>query len=233
METTLTILGASLGIIVPALSAFLLRLGISSSPLDASTRARWTAGLFGILLAWTAAVFASSIGGLLSYHEGDIFPRFVIALVGPFAVGIALMTSSTYRTIIDHIPLAWLAGAQAFRFAGTSLFAVVALGILPTAFAVGGVGDLLTAALALFAGLALASKSRSSGWLFWGYNAAGLIDLVNVAALLLFYYPIWSDAPVSSAAAADFSLVMIPAVAAPMALLMHTYAIKRRLLGPE
>jgi len=232
MDTILTVLGATLGVVVPALFAWLLLLGIAHAPLDRGVKTRWTAALLGILGSWTAAVFALSIGGVLSYHEGDLIPRFVLALVAPVVAGLAALISPQYRAIVDHIPLSWLAGAQTFRLAGSSLLAVVALNILPAAFVVGGFGDLLTGTLALIAGLALAMGSRIGGLLFWAYNAAGLIDLVNVAALLLFYYPIWSDASPSSAAAADFSLVMIPAVAAPLALLMHAYAIKRRVLGP-
>ena len=87
-------------------------------------------------------------------------------------------------------------------------------------------GDLATGALALGASLALARKNRISHTLFWVFSAVGLYDLMNVAYLLLAYYPLYSDAVPSSAPAFQFSLVLIPTLAAPMALLLHLFAVR-------
>jgi hypothetical protein len=58
----------------------------------------------------------------------------------------------------------------------------------------------------------------------------GLCDLLNVAGLLFYFYPSSSSVVPSSAALADFSLVMVPALAAPIALILHLYAIRNFLL---
>jgi hypothetical protein len=67
--------------------------------------------------------------------------------------------------------------------------------------------------------------------LFWGATLAGLGDLLNVAYLIAAYYPIWFPGAPSSAPAADFALVMIPALAAPCALLFHVFALRAVVLG--
>ena len=100
------------------------------------------------------------------------------------------------------------------------------LGHLPQAFVSGGYGDIATGLLGIGAGLMFAKKSSGAGALFVSFSLVGLLDLLNVATLLFCYYPSWSRAMPSSAALADFSLVMVPALAAPVALILHLYAIK-------
>ena len=52
-----------------------------------------------------------------------------------------------------------------------------------------------------------------------------------VGGLLLTHYPEGGQLE-GSAAAFRFSLVMIPALAAPMAVLLHIYAVRNHLLAP-
>ena len=66
--------------------------------------------------------------------------------------------------------------------------------------------------------------------IFLPFSAVGLIDLLNVAFLLLKYYPICYSSVPNSAPAADFSLIMIPAILAPVALLLHFYALRNSVL---
>ncbi len=60
-----------------------------------------------------------------------------------------------------------------------------------------------------------------------------MADLLNVLRLLFVCYPIWNTATPSSAPAGDFALVMLPAMAAPGALMLHAYAIRNALVGAE
>ena len=46
-----------------------------------------------------------------------------------------------------------------------------------------------------------------------------------MAYLLLAHYPLYNDTVPSSAPAFQFSLVLIPALAAPMALMLHLFAL--------
>jgi hypothetical protein len=229
METLLTVAGAALGVLVPALLFLALRRGIERSPFEPAQKRRYTQIAFVSIASWTALVWVASLAGWIAYHEGDAFPRFLLPLSVPVVAGAALAASETFRRILDHTPVSTLVGVQTFRLAGGAFLLIVHLGILPGAFATAGYGDLTTGLLAVTAAVALSRKRAAGGFLFWAFNASGLADLLNVAFLLLRFYPAYSDAVPSSAPAFEFSLVMIPALAAPIALLLHLYAIRNSL----
>lgn len=229
METLLTVAGAVLGVLVPALLFLVLRQGIERGPFDPAQKRRYKQVAFVSIASWTALVWVASLAGWIAYHEGDAFPRFLIPLSVPVVAGVALAASETFRRILDHTPVSALVGAQTFRLAGGAFLLIVYLGILPGAFAASGYGDLATGLLAVTAAVALSRKRAAGGVLFWAFTASGLADLLNVAFLLLRFYPAYSDAVPSSAPAFEFSLVMIPALAAPIALLLHVYAIRNYL----
>ena len=227
METLLLVAGAALGLIVPLLFTHALTQGIERSPFPLAIKTRFKTIAIAAVGGWTLLVWAASLSGLIRYQPGDSFPRFVIPLIAPVIAAVALAASSgAFRTVLDHAPLGTLVGVQAFRLAGVAFLLIVYLGILPPSFGRAGYGDLATGALALSASLALARKSRFSHTLFWLFSAAGLCDLMNVAYLLLAHYPLYNDTVPSSAPAFQFSLVLIPALAAPMALLLHLFALR-------
>ena len=227
METLLLVAGAALGLIVPFLFTYALTQGIEQSPFPRTTQTRFKIVAIAAVGGWTLLIWAASLSGLIRYQPGDFFPRFIIPLMVPVIAVVALAASNTaVRTVLDHAPLGTLVGVQTFRLAGVAFLLIVYLGILPPSFARAGYGDLATGALALSASLALAGKSRFSHILFWLFCAAGLGDLMNVAFLLLAHYPLYSDTVPSSAPAFQFSLVLIPALAAPMALLLHLFALR-------
>jgi hypothetical protein len=227
METLLLVAGATLGLIVPFLFTHALTQGIERSPFLPATKTRFRTIAMAAVGGWTLLVWAASVSGLIRYQPGDSFPRFVIPLMVPVMAAVALAASSSaFRTVVDHAPLGTMVGVQTFRLAGVAFLLIAYLGILPPSFARAGYGDLATGALALSASLALARKSRFSHTLFWLFSAVGLYDLMNVAYLLLAHYPLYTDTVPSSAPAFQFSLVLIPALAAPMALLLHLFALR-------
>jgi hypothetical protein len=232
MDIVLKILGGSLGLLVPGLFMLAINKGIDRSPLDESKKVSSKTALSILVILWTVVVFGASLAGVISYHEGDQIPRVLIALFIPVLAGLLALANRDFQTILDHTPLAALVGVQAFRFAGAAFLLVVYLGILPSSFSTGGYGDLMTAALATVAAVMLSEKMTAGAKVvFWGFTLAGLGDLLNVAFLIVAYYPIWYRGTPSSAPIADFALIMIPAIAAPFALLLHTYAIRAVVLG--
>ena len=160
-------------------------------------------------------------------------PRVFVYLFAPVLVGIAALAgSATFRTIVDHTPATALVGVQSFRVAGAAMLLVVHLGILPAAFGSGGYGDIATGTLAIVAAVLL-GRARGAGAkaAFWAFTLAGVLDLLNVAYLMLSYYPTWHQGTPSSAPLASFALVMIPAIAAPLALLLHLFAVRAMVRG--
>jgi hypothetical protein len=231
MDTLLKILGGSLGLLVPVLFVHALWRGIDRAPLAPADRASGKRTLVGLVASWTVVVWALSLAGLTGYHNGDAVPRVAVLLLVPVLAGVAALASPGFRLVLDHTPLAALVGVQSFRFAGTAFLLVVHLGILPVAFASGGWGDLLTATLATLAALMLArGVTGGAKAVFWSFTLAGLLDLLNVAYLMLKYYPIWYHDTPTSVPMGEFALIMVPAIAAPFALLLHTYSVRSLVL---
>jgi hypothetical protein len=226
LDSILTVLGGILGVVVPILFAFALNRGVARSPFSDGQKAIYRRTVNIVTALWTTGLWALSLGSVINYHAGDRWPRIALPLFVPVIVALALLWNRTFKTIVDNSPVGALVGVQTFRLAGSVFLIIPVLGHLPQAFVSGGYGDIATGLLAICAGLMLAKKSSGAGALFVLFSLAGLLDLLNVATLLFYYYPSWSSAMPSSAALADFSLVMVPALAAPVALILHLYAIK-------
>jgi hypothetical protein len=231
MQVALKVMGAALGLIVPALFISVLLGGVRRSPLTPGAKARFRSGIIGVVIVWLLCAWTASLTGSISHHGGDVLPRWLVGLALPSAIGLLALSSKSFRTIVESVPLQTLVGVQAFRLAGLAFLLVVSLGILPGAFVSGGYGDLATGMLAIVTAMLLVSSSPVARPAFWAFTIIGLGDLLNVAYMLLRYDPIWYQGTPSSAAAATFSLVMIPVVAAPLALILHVYAVMRALRG--
>ena len=223
-------MGGAVGLLVPYLFVFALSKGLANSSFDKVISSALKKKLVFIVWLWVVLVWLLSITNVLSYHEGDIFPRFVIPLFVPVIIGLFLLRNNYFRFIVNNIPVHALVGIQAFRLAGFAFLLIVNINLLPKPFLNAGYGDIITGCLAILAGITLKKATRSSKVLFWAFTVAGIFDLLNVAFMLLTYYPIWSTAQPSSSAATEFSLVMIPAIAAPIALLLHIYAVTNFIL---
>jgi len=226
MDTILTLLGGILGVIVPVLFAYVMNQGVVRSPFNDAEKSVYRRIINIVTVSWTAAIWIASLTNIMNYHADDSWPRVALPLFIPVIIALALLLHPTVRTIIDNIPVANLVGVQAFRLAGFVFLVIPGLGHLPQAFVTGGYGDIATGLLAIGAGTMLARQSAGATLWFVLFSVVGLGDLLNVAGLLFYFYPSWNSAVPSSAALADFSLVMVPALAAPIALILHLYAIR-------
>ncbi len=231
MDMLLKVLGGSLGVVFPAVFIFAIRKGISNSPFDDAKKSSYANVFTGMTALWVLATWAASVLGLFSYKPGDTIPRLLIPMFVPALIGWGMIASKDFRTVLDHTPLSVLAGVQTARLMGGALLLVVYLGILPKDFAQGAYGDIVTGALALVSSVLLSKGSGAGKVAFWAFTVAGMCDLLNVLRLLLVCYPIWNNAVPSSAPAGDFALVMLPALAAPVALMLHAYAVRNALVG--
>jgi len=226
METILTVLGGVLGVIVPVLFAFAMNQGVVRTPFDDAQKSKCRRTINAVTFVWTAAVWVASLTAVTKFHTGDHWPRIAIPLFLPVFAAMALLLHPTINTVVKNIPVVTLVGVQTFRLAGFVFLIIPGLGLLPHAFVTGGYGDIATGLLAIIASVMLAKKSSSATFWFVLFSVVGLGDLINVAGLLFYYFPSWNGAVPSSAALTGFSLVMVPALAAPMALILHLYAIR-------
>lgn len=225
MESILKIMGGLLGVMIPFLFAMNLNKGINNSALDAEKKIKYRRTLILVIVLSTILIWALSLSKILDYHKGDPVPRFAIPLIVFVFIGLYLVKNKDYQTILAAMPLSVLVGVQSFRFAGTAFLIIANLKILPETFRLAGYGDILTGTMAIAASMALLRESHNAKLLFWLFNIVGLLDLLNVAFMLLFYYPEWNPNTPNSESATQFSLVMIPALVAPIAMLLHIYAI--------
>lgn len=232
MTTVITTMDCVLSVLAPFLFIYIFFKGIKKSSLSEETKSRLKKFIVSIVLLWTAVIWIVALSSnLLSYHEGDGIPRFTIALFIPVLIGLIAFASQSFRTLLDSTPLSLMVGVQTFRLMGIVFLFVAAEGLGPKEFVSSGYGDLVTGVLALTAGLMLYKKVGGAKFVAWLFTVAGLLDLLNVSRILLTYYPSWFEGVPSTVGAGEFPLVLVVAVVAPIALLLHIYAIRSLLLG--
>jgi hypothetical protein len=193
-------MGGSVGLLVPYLFVTALYEGVARAPLERRQKDRYRVVIACLVVAWTLAVWVSSLAGFVSFHRGDPFPRVVLYLGTPVLIGIVSLARS--RTFTNHPR----------QHAGRETRRRPSVPLRGSRFSADRASRSLGGAGARAA--------------FWAFTLSGLLDLLNVAYLILAYYPIWFHGTPSSAPMSDFALVMIPTIAAPFALLLHAYAIR-------
>ena len=134
MEIILKIMGGAVGLLVPYLFVFVLNKGLENSSLDKVISSTLKKKLVFIVSLWVVLVWLLSITNVLSYHDGDIFPRFIVPLFVPVILGLLLLRNNYFRLIVNNIPFHTLVGVQAFRLAGFAFLIVVNINLLPKAF---------------------------------------------------------------------------------------------------
>jgi len=226
-------LACIIGIVVPLLLIFVFYKGIERSAFAPLQKSRYKALVIRFAIAWALAVWLLGATNIFAYHPGDILPRFLVPLMLPVLAGLLLLRNRNFRIILDNTPLSFMIGMQTFRFLGVLFLFVVNENLAPIDFTAGGYGDIITGLLALLAAVMLTRKANTAIVASWAFTVAGVADLLNVAAMLLFYYPVWSLAEPSSAGAANFPLILVLGLAAPFALTFHVYTIRKLVFATQ
>ena len=214
-----------LGSAFPLLLVVALVFGIDRSNFDTRKKLNYKLKA-GILLIWATFVWIISYEGLFNYVDGDIAPRFLMALIIPVSIGLLMFKSSNFIKVLDNIPHSAIVGIQGLRILGISFLFVATHGLGPAEFASAGYGDLVTGTLAIIGSLLLLTRSQYARPAVWLFNIAGMFDLLNVSRILLKFYPSWYDMEPSTAIAGEFPTVLILGIAAPIALMLHVYSIR-------
>jgi hypothetical protein len=231
METKFLIESTSvfLGLLTPFILYLLIRRGIQNSMMDASKKKTASMLLTMLITAWVLGVASFTIAGIFAYQDGDVIPRFLIALLLPLSVGIYMFTRKDFRDIVANIPLKWLVGGQFWRLFGAIFIVVAISGLGPASMVNSGYGDMLTGALALFAFWALLNGMKIAKTSVWLFTLVGLMDLTIILILLLGNYPIWSMSNPDSSMMVQYPLMLIVGLAAPVALMMHMMTVRKLL----
>ncbi|TGK00987.1 hypothetical protein EHO59_13795 [Leptospira semungkisensis] len=220
----------ALGILTPILFSRLLLKGIGALDVDQGVKQKLRIRIVTFITVWVALVWGLTIAGVFSYQSGDIIPRYLFALTIPVLIGVMMLRMPRFVRLISGIPLELLVGVQVFRLLGFVFILVARNGEGPKDFELAGYGDILTGLTAALAGILLFMKIRTAPIMAWIFTMVGMLDLLNVARILLVFDPIWSNSTPSSIAAGRFPMMLVLGLVAPIALLLHVYAIRGLIL---
>ena len=201
---------------------------LGAAHMEASARTRYTtaAALSAALIAWLAAAqylaaenvyFSASDTGLPVLPFGLLIP--LIAAIAAFWL------SGNVASLVSAIPLPWLVAAQVYRVAGGVFLVLWADGRMPWQFALpAGIGDVVTGVAAVVLAIQLARKAagaRSAVYAWCLFGIADLVVAVTMGALTAPGLPhlLALDAP--NVLITAYPLVMAPAFAVPLALMLH------------
>lgn len=207
---------------VLAMHAVFTALAAQRTDLAPRTRFRAPVLVAAFLAIWLAIALVT--GDAANFPMAPSTPRLVAVLtvmLVPFAVAVALLfTSRTMRAINAAMPTSWLVRVQSYRLAGfIFLFPFLYYGVVPGEFAwPAAVGDMLTGALALVVGHALArGRSGAEEWAI-AWNAFGMLDLIVVPLAALH-----SAADVIG----NYPLAIVPLfLGPPLGMLTHVYSLR-------
>jgi len=140
---------------------------------------------------------------------------------GPMLAAAAILFSSrSLRAVNGAMPGAWLVWAQSYRMAGfLFLFPFLAYGVIPAAFAIpAAVGDMITGALALPVGRAVARGGPQAAKWAVAWNVFGIVDLIVApAAAIAWHVNLLGYAPL-----AILPLFLGP----PLGILVHVFSLR-------
>lgn len=194
--------------------------GAKRAGLDRSARVRATAPIAVFLAFWFGlAMVTKDILPLLP-RERQLPVTLAVGFGPTLAAAAMLFSSRSLRALNAAMPGEWLIWAQSYRMAGfLFLFPFLAYGTIPAAFAVpAAVGDMITGALAIPVGLAVArGRPHAAKWAV-AWNVFGFVDLIVAPA---------------SAIAAHANVLGLPALAIvplflgpPLGMLVHVLSLR-------
>lgn len=191
------------------------------------------------LVTWlgAAVLFAPAPGSLAGRDPFAITPLIPLFAVLPPALAIAwYRTSPALRRTLVAVPVSALVGLQVYRLIGAVFLVSLALGIVPAHFALpAGWGDVAVGLAAPIVGLALAQGIRGARGLGVAWNAFGLLDLavavgMGTGLLVPLLAPDLGRVPPSGTMGV-FPLILVPAFAVPVSVLLHLLALARLARG--
>jgi hypothetical protein len=188
-------------------------------------------GLALFLGVWLAAgiFIAPKLGLPVSPGGVAIPPVILLAGIGVAVVLAWLSVSSDLRRTVAAAPLPAVIGVQVYRAIGAVFVFLLGLGQLPPHFALpAGWGDVVVGITAPVVALALLRGAPGSRLLALSWNLFGLLDLVVAVGMgsgLLVPLLAPGQPPAPAAAMQQFPLVVIPAFAVPVSILLHILAL--------
>jgi hypothetical protein len=218
------VLAGAIGI--PAATSAVLYRGAIAAGIGRRAATTVTATTATVLGSWLVVSGLLARAGVYRQNPGETVPWFLVAVAGTLiALLLATRVPLVSRILADPGTPARLALPHSLRVVGVSFLIVMALGHLPTTFAMSaGLGDIAIGVAAPFVALQLArGTGRAAAVLF---NVLGTLDLV-VAGILGFLLFRLVEVTPSTAPLFVLPLALIPTVAVPLAITLHIVSLHR------
>lgn len=183
-----------------------------------------------VLAVWLALILSLGAGGAFATPPGTPPLPILIGVLGPIIVFLAgFRLSRPFRDFVLATDLRFMAGIQAWRFAGFGFLALYAHGVLPGVFAwPAGLGDMaigITAPWMIVALIRSPDFAASKGFVVW--NLLGILDLVAAVGIGALSAALAAGIPgeVTALPMAQLPLVLIPAYLVPIFIMLHAAAL--------
>jgi hypothetical protein len=183
-----------------------------------------------VLTGWFLLVVSLAAVGAFVAPPGTPPIAIAIGVGAPLIAFFAwLRLSPAFRDFVLSLDLRFIAGVQAWRWAGLGFLSLYAHNILPGLFALpAGLGDMAVGFAAPWMILGLVRRPgfvASAAFRRW--NVLGIVDLVVAVSLGTLSSILSTGAPgeISTAPMATLPLVLIPAFLVPLFLMLHTAAL--------
>ena len=183
-----------------------------------------------VLTGWFVLVV--SLGAVGAFVAPPGMPPIAIA-IGAGAPLLAffawLRLSQPFRDFVLSLDLRFIAGVQAWRWAGFGFLSLYAHNILPGIFALpAGLGDMAVGFAAPWMILSLVRRSDfAASAAFRRWNVLGILDLVVAVSLGTLSATLSTGAPgeISTAPMATLPLLLVPVFLVPLFLMLHIAAL--------
>lgn len=183
-----------------------------------------------VLGGWFLLVVSLGAAGAFVARPGTPPVVLAVGIGAPLVLFFSwLRLSQAFRDFVLSLDLRFVAGIQAWRWAGLGFLSLYAHKILPAIFALpAGLGDMAIGFTAPWMIVALVRRpefAASAAFIRW--NVLGIIDLAVAVTIGTLSSALSTGAPgeISTAPMATLPLLLIPAFLVPVFLMLHTAAL--------
>ena len=183
-----------------------------------------------VLIAWFTLVVSLGAVGAFIARPGTPPVGIAIGVGAPLLLFFAgLRLSRSFRDFVLSLDLRFIAGIQAWRWAGLGFLDLYAYHVLPGIFALpAGLGDMAIGFTAPWMILGLVRQPDFAGSAtFIRWNVLGILDLVVALTIGTLSATLSTGAAgeISTAPMTTLPLLLIPAFLVPLFLMLHTTAL--------
>jgi hypothetical protein len=183
---------------------------------------------------WFIFALVMSVGG--GYQAGVAnlpLPLGLTFLVPIIVFVVAYRSSRSLREFANGLDLRFITAAHVWRIIGFDFLIKYAQGRLPGGFALpAGIGDILTAGMAIPMALAISAKGTSARNRFVAWNVFGLLDLFLAVGLGVLHSQsslgVLAGSGPNTFLMSEFPRALIPTFFVPLFVLLHLLALARR-----